>query len=91
MDKGGGAGGLHSPLLLPTCARCDPPHYLWQLDTSEHPQLAGAMKQRILSYRTPPCHKRPVIARNYYSAAPQHIQTSTECCLEFTLRLSNVS
>ena len=27
MDKG---GGLHSPLLLPICAKCDSPHNLWQ-------------------------------------------------------------
>ena len=25
-------------------------------------QAPGAMKQRILGYRTPPCHRRPVIA-----------------------------
>ena len=31
MDKGG--GGLHSPLLLPICAKCNPRHNLWQLDT----------------------------------------------------------
>ena len=26
------------------------------------PGALGAMKQRILGYRTPPCHRRPVIA-----------------------------
>ena len=48
------------------------------------------MKLRILSYRMPPCRRRPVTARNC-SAALQHFQTSTECCLEFGCRLSNVS
>ena len=32
MDKGWGV--LHSPLLLPICATCDPRHNLWQLDTT---------------------------------------------------------
>ena len=50
----------------------------------------GAMKHRILRYRTPPCHRRPVTAHQC-SAALQHFQTSTECCLEFACRLSNVS
>ena len=39
----------------------------------------------ILSYQTPLCHRRPVAAQ---SAALQHIQTSTECCLEFARRLA---
>ena len=30
MDKG---GGLHSPLSLPVCEKCDLPHNPWQLDT----------------------------------------------------------
>ena len=47
------------------------------------------MKQRILSYRTPLCHRQLVIAREC-SAALQHFQTS-ECCLEFAHGLSNVS
>ena len=29
MDKG---GDIHSSLLLPICAKCDPPHHLWHLD-----------------------------------------------------------
>ena len=37
--------------------------------------LAGAMKQRTLSYRTPPCHRRPVTAHQC-SAALRHLQTS---------------
>ena len=45
------------------------------------------MKQRILSYRTPPCHRRPVTAHQCF-AALRHFQTSTECCLEFARRLS---
>ena len=52
-------------------------------------RMLGAMKQRILSYRTLPCHRRPLIARNC-SASLQHFQTGTECCLEFARRLSNV-
>ena len=52
--------------------------------------LQGAMEHRILSYRTPPCHGRPVIA-HHGPAALQHFQTSTECCLEFAHGLSNVS
>ena len=48
------------------------------------------MKQLILSYRTPLCHRRPVTA-HHCSAALQHFQTSTKCCLEFARRLSKVS
>ena len=40
------------------------------------------MKQRKLSYRTPPCHRRPVTAHQC-SAALQAFQTSTEWCLGF--------
>ena len=48
----------------------------------------GAMKQRILSYRMPPCHR---VTAHECSSALQHFHTSTECCLEFARRLSNVS
>ena len=58
--------------------------------TPPPPPLGGALKQRILSYQTPPCHRRPVTAQQC-SAAPQHFQSSMECCLEFAHGLSNVS
>ena len=41
------------------------------------PAGEGAVKQRILSYRTPPCHRRPVMAHEC-CAALQHFQTSAE-------------
>ena len=49
----------------------------------------GGMKERIPRYRMPPCHRRTVTTCEC-SAALQHFRTSSECCLEFARRLSNV-
>ena len=37
---------------------------------SVRPYFCWAMKQRILGYRTPPCHRRPVIATQSSISSP---------------------
>ena len=78
------------------CVRTACMAFPFHLEDARHHKQGGichtgvVMKQRILSYRTPLCHRRPVTAHEC-SAASQQFQTNTECGLEFAGRLLNVS